>query len=143
MDPKQIENFIEQVKLRAFDDAYIDAKEEKEIYEAAIKDGVKIEQAQALLKQACARYQFGLESDMKSMLEIVLEQFCENDGKIDVEEYNDAIAIGTKLLKRSAPRATLIQRDVEEIAINIIKRQGYKIQRGLAKHVSKNFPHLA
>ena len=116
MDPSKIEKFIEEVKLRAYDDAYIDAVEEKEIYQAAIQDGVKIEQAQALLKQACARYQFGLESQLKGMLEIVLEQFCENDGKIDIGEYNDAIAIGVKLLQRDAPRATVQMRDVEVIA---------------------------
>ena len=134
MDASKIEKFIETVKIRAYDDAYIDAGEEKEIYDAAIADGMKLDQARALLKQACARYQFGLESDLRGMLAIVLEQFCENDGKIDVGEYNDAIAIGVKLLKRDSPRATVQMRDVELIAYSIIQRQGYKVQSRLTKH---------
>ena len=135
--PAEIEKFIQRVKFRGYDDAYIDKDEEKAIYGEAINDGMDMDEAHSLLRQACARNQFALESNIRSTLEVVLDQFCVNDGKIDLGEFKDSVAIAFKLLKRDAPRTTVAERDMELMSHEIIIRKRYAIQRALKRHFKK------
>jgi hypothetical protein len=137
MDAAQIESFLDQIRLRAWDDAYIDAAEEKESLMEAMKLGFNIDEAHSLLKQACSRFGFGVESDLAEVLEVCLQQFCQNDGKIDIEEFEDAVGIGVGLLKRNAPRAKVNHVEVENIAYKIIQKNRYAIQGKLKKHLKK------
>lgn len=136
MDPKQVEDFLQQIKLRGFDDSYISAAEEKEIYQEAVKTGVDLDRARAFLRQACARFDYALESELRGILEVVFQTFQANDGKVDIEEYNNAIGIGMALLKRQAPRCTVTKQDVQKIAVDICKRQNF-LNPKLAKQLGK------
>jgi hypothetical protein len=84
--------FVEQVKLRAYDDKYIDKAEEREILQIALQQGITVDSARAALAQVCEANGYVLESkvliDVRGMLEI----FAANDGKIDEKEFNDAVA---------------------------------------------------
>ena len=143
LSPDTIEQFIRQVEARAFDDAYIDPREEQEIMKLAAEQEIPPLDAAALLRQACSRHQFALESEVRGMLTIVLEQFCANDGRIDCKEFTDAVAIGSRLLQRAAPRADIPLENVERIAVDIVLRQGYSLHRSLRKHIDSSYPRAA
>ena len=82
-----------------YDDKYIDRKEEKEILQMAIKDGVSIDSARAALSQVCESADYVLESRALQQVEDVLQTFAENDGKVDEKEYQDAVTVCKKATK--------------------------------------------
>src|SRR5579872_3869058 len=88
--------FVEQVKLRAFDDKYIDKNEEREILQIALQQGVGVDGARAALGQVCEAQGFVLESKVRASLKDVLDTLAGNDGKIDEKEFNDAVTICKK-----------------------------------------------
>ncbi|MBU0553198.1 hypothetical protein KKF91_15130 [Myxococcota bacterium] len=138
MDPELIQKFLDQIRLRAMDDAYIDVDEEKEIMSEALKMGFSLDDAQSVLRQGCQQYGYGRESELSEIVEICLQQFCANDGKIDIDEFNDAIGIGVNLLKRNATNAKVNHLAVENIAYKVITKNRYAIQGKLKKHLKKN-----
>ena len=66
--------FTEQVKLRAYDDKYIDKGEEREILQLALTRGVTVDSARSALGQVCESNGYVLESsvlrEVKELLEI-------------------------------------------------------------------------
>src|SRR4029078_4128275 len=54
--------FVEQVKLRAYDDKYIDRGEEREILQIALQQGVTVDSARAALAQVCENHGYVLET---------------------------------------------------------------------------------
>ncbi len=54
--------FVEEVKLRAYDDKYIDKNEEREILQTALQQGVTVDSARAALAQVCESNGYVLES---------------------------------------------------------------------------------
>ena len=55
-------NFIQQVKLRAYDDQYVDKAEELEILKAALDAGINLDSARGVLMQVCETENYVLES---------------------------------------------------------------------------------
>jgi hypothetical protein len=85
--------FVEQVKLRAYDDKYIDKGEEREILQLALQHGVTVDSARAALGQVCEANGYVLESRILADIKQTLEVAAGNDGKIDEKEYKDAVAL--------------------------------------------------
>ena len=56
--------FVEEVKLRAFDDKYIDKNEEREILQIALQQGVGVDGARAALGQVCEAQGFVLHCEL-------------------------------------------------------------------------------
>ena len=54
--------FVEQVKLRGYDDKYIDRKEEKEILQLALQNQISVDSARSALAQVCEAQDYVLES---------------------------------------------------------------------------------
>ena len=54
--------FAEEIKLRGYDDKYIDKNEEREILQFAIAQGISIDTARAALAQVCDHDDYILES---------------------------------------------------------------------------------
>src|SRR5207253_159098 len=54
--------FVEEVKLRAYDDKYIDKNEEREILQIAIQQGIGVDPARAALVQVCDSQGYVMES---------------------------------------------------------------------------------
>src|SRR5687768_12749692 len=118
--------FVEQVKLRAYDDKYIDKAEEREILQIALQHGVTVDSARSALAQVCEGNGYVLESSALKAVREMLEIQAGNDGKIDEKEFNDALA----LLK---VRTQSKKNDVacKKMLIEMIEENSYKVKTGL------------
>jgi hypothetical protein len=117
--------FVEEVKLRAFDDKYIDKNEEREILQIALQQGVSVDSARAALAQVCDAQDYVLESRVMSELKDLLDTLAGNDGKIDEKEFNDAVTV---CKKRTKGKRTDIQ--CKRMCIQIIDDNAYKTSKG-------------
>src|ERR1700682_2827976 len=80
--------FVEEVKLRAYDDKYIDKNEEREILQIAIQQGIGIDSARSALAQVCDHENYVLESAVLKEVKEQVETAFGNDGKIDQKEFD-------------------------------------------------------
>ncbi len=117
--------FVEEVKLRAYDDKYIDKNEEREILQIAITQGVGVDSARAALAQVCEANDYVLESKVTNELKDLLDTLAGNDGKIDEKEFNDAV---TQCKKRTRGKRTDVQ--CKRMIIDIIDDNTYKTSKG-------------
>src|SRR5262245_55747208 len=121
--------FVEEVKLRAYDDKYIDKNEEREILQIAIQQGVGVDSGRSALAQVCEAQGYVLESAVLRRVKEVLETFAENDGKIDQKEFNDAVSICKK--------ATMGKRNdiqVKRMVVDVIEDNTLKVKQGMFNH---------
>jgi len=121
--------FVEQVKLRGYDDKYIDKGEEKEILQIAISNGVGVDAGRGALMQVCEAQGYVLESAALSSMKKVLETFAENDGVISEKEFNDACTILKKETKgkRTDPQC-------KKMVIELIEENSWKCKQGMFNH---------
>jgi hypothetical protein len=117
--------FVEEVKLRAYDDKYIDKNEEREILQIALQAGITVDSARAALAQVCEANGYVLESKVLSEIKDLLETFATNDGKIDEKEFNDSVA---QLKKRCQGKKNDIQ--CKRMVLEIIDDNNYKAKTG-------------
>lgn len=82
------QRFINEIKLRAFDDQYVDRGEEKEILQIAISMNVDIDTARMALVQACQMENYVLESEVVKEMKNQLRVFAGNDGVVDQKEFD-------------------------------------------------------
>jgi len=82
------QRFINEIKLRAFDDQYVDRGEEKEILQIAISMNVDIDTARMALVQACQMENYVLESEVVKEMKNQLRVFAGNDGVVDEKEFD-------------------------------------------------------
>src|SRR5947209_16253972 len=117
--------FVEEVKLRAFDDKYIDKSEEREILQIALQQGISVDSARAALSQVCESQSYVLESRVVGQLKDLLDTLASNDGKIDEKEFNDAVTTCKKwtLGKRSDVQC-------KRLVVEIIEDAAYKTSKG-------------
>jgi hypothetical protein len=118
--------FVEEVKLRAYDDKYIDKAEEREILQIAIQQGVGVDSARGALQQVCESNGYVLESKVLSEIKDLIDTFASNDGKIDEKEFNDAVA---QLRKRCQGKRNDIQ--CKKMVIELIDDNAYKVKTGM------------
>jgi hypothetical protein len=121
--------FVEQVKLRAYDDKYIDKQEEREILQTALQRGITVDSARSALAQVCENNGYVLESKVLAQLKDLVEQFAGNDGKIDQKEFNDTVAICKKATQGK-------KNDVacKRMVIEVIEENSYKVKQGMFNH---------
>ena len=118
--------FVEQVKLRAYDDKYIDKNEEREILQIAIQLGVSIESARGALVQVCEDHSYVMESVLLKMIKDQVEAAFGNDGKIDQKEF-DLIFHNI----RRAANGKKNDREVKKMIITVMEDTGLnKIKTG-------------
>jgi hypothetical protein len=117
--------FVEEVKLRAYDDKYIDRTEEREILQIALQNGISVDSARAALAQVCDAQDYVLESKVITNLKDILETSASNDGKIDEKEFHDAILNCKKWTKGK-------KNDVQckKMVIEIIEDASWKTSKG-------------
>ena len=80
--------FVNEIKLRAYDDKYIDKNEEREILQIAIQLGVSIDSARSALIQVCDEHSYIMESVVGKMIKDQVESAFGNDGQIDQKEFD-------------------------------------------------------
>ena len=118
--------FVEQVKLRAYDDNYIDKNEEREILQLAIQQGVTVDSARAALSQVGEANGYVIESRVINEVKDLVDTFASNDGKVDEKEFNDAV---TTLKKRCQGKRN--DNQCKKMVIEIIEDNNYKVKTGL------------
>jgi hypothetical protein len=122
------QRFIENVKLRAYDDKFIDSKEEKQLLEYGIDNGLSLEQSRTLLIQAAEQLDYAVESVAEKKAEEMLEQFAGNDGVIDKKEFSDAVSIMKKAL-----RGKLADQVCQVKTKQIVLKHGWKVKEGFLR----------
>ena len=75
--------FVNEIKLRGYEDKYIDRNEEREILQIAIQLGVSIDAARTALAQVCDGQGYVLESVVLKQIKDQVEAAAGNDGRID------------------------------------------------------------
>jgi hypothetical protein len=80
--------FVDEIKLRAYDDKYIDKNEEREILQIAIQQGVGIDSARSALSQVCENQGYVMESNLLKTIKDQVETAAGNDGKVDQKEFD-------------------------------------------------------
>ena len=80
--------FTNEIKLRAYDDKYIDKGEEREILQIAIQLGVGIDSARSALVQVCEDSNYIVESVILRDVKDQIETAAGNDGKVDQKEFD-------------------------------------------------------
>lgn len=80
--------FVDEIKLRAYDDKYVDKGEEREILQVAIQQGISIDSARAALAQVCEHNGYILESSILKEIKDQVETAAGNDGKVDEKEFS-------------------------------------------------------
>jgi hypothetical protein len=118
--------FVEQVKLRAYDDKYIDKNEEREILQIALQQGVTVDSARAALGQVCEAQGYVLESRVLVQIKDLIDTFAGNDGKIDEKEFNDAV---TTCKKACQGKKNDVQ--CKKMVIEVIEDNSYKVKTGM------------
>ena len=118
--------FVEEVKLRAYDDKYIDKNEEREILQIALQQGVTVDSARAALAQVCEGNGYVLESRVLSEIKDLIDTFASNDGKIDEKEFNDAV---TTCKKKMQGKKNDVQ--VKRMIVEMIEDNAFKVKTGL------------
>jgi hypothetical protein len=121
--------FVEEVKLRAYDDKYIDTNEEREILQVAIQQGIGVEAARGALVQVCNTQGYIVETQVLSSIKKVMETFAENDGVISQKEFNDAVTICKKECQGKRN-----DQQCKKMVIEIIEDNNYKAKQGLFSH---------
>src|ERR1700756_3860367 len=118
--------FVEQVKLRAYDDKYIDKNEEREILQIALTQGVTVDSARAALAQVCESHAYVLESRVLSQIKDLVDTFASNDGKVDEKEFNDAVTTCKKKMQGKKN-----DNQVKKMILEIIEENSYKVKTGM------------
>ena len=80
--------FVDEIKLRAYDDKYIDKNEEREILQIAIQQGVSIDSARSALAQVCENQGYVMESELIKQIKSQVEVAAGNDGRVDQKEFD-------------------------------------------------------
>jgi hypothetical protein len=118
--------FVEQVKLRAYDDKYIDKGEEREILQMALTQGVTVDSARAALAQVCETNGYVQESKVLAQIKDLIDTFAGNDGHIDEKEFKDAV---TTCKKACQGKKNEIQ--CKRMVIEIIDENSFKVKTGM------------
>lgn len=118
--------FVNEIKLRAYDDRYIDRNEEKEILQTAIQLGVNIDSARAALSQVCDENDYVMESRLIQQIKDQLQAAMSDDGRIDRKEF-DMIVNTVK----NAAKGRKNERELQRMVIAVMEETGQtQVKRG-------------
>ena len=118
--------FVNEIKLRAYDDKYIDKNEEREILQIAIQLGVSIESARGALVSVCDDHSYVLESVILKQIKEQVETAAGNDGKVDQKEFE--LIFGN--IKRAA-QGKKNDREIKKMIVQVMEDTGMnKVKTG-------------
>jgi len=118
--------FVQEIKLRAYDDGYITREEEREILKAAVELNVTLESAREALRQVCRSQDYVLESALRERIVEVLDQSASDDGRIDEREFHHAVEmIGELSRGRLTPNA------IKRMVLEEMERDAARVKTGL------------
>ena len=118
--------FVNEIKLRAYDDKYIDKNEEREILQISIQLGVSIDSARMALVQVCEENGYVIESVVLKSIKEQVETASGNDGMVDQKEF--------ELIFQNTRRQMLGKkndREIKKMIITVMEDTGNnKIKKG-------------
>ncbi len=118
--------FVNEIKLRAYDDKYIDRTEEREILSIAVEAGVNIDSARAALAQVCDDASYVLETAVVKDIKQQVETAAGNDGVIDQKEFD--LIFGN--IKRKV-EGKKNDREVKKMIVAVMEETGNnKVKKG-------------
>jgi len=118
--------FVDEIKLRAYDDKYIDKVEEREILSLAIQQGISIDSARSALSQVCEHQGYVMESEVLKNIKDQVETAAGNDGKVDQKEFDMILANAKKKLGDKKN-----EREVKKMIVQVMEDTGNnKIKTG-------------
>ena len=126
--------FVDEIKLRAYDDRYIDRNEEREILQIAIQQGIGIDSARSALVQVCEHQGYIMESVLIKQIKDQVEVAAGNDGKIDQKEF-DLIFQNAK----KAAQGKKNDREIKKMIVQVMEDSGQnKVKTGWFSDWYKN-----
>lgn len=118
--------FVNEIKLRAYDDKYIDRNEEREILQIAIQLGVTVDSARVALVQVCEEHDYVIETLVLRQIKEQVETAAGNDGMVDQKEF-DLIFQNVKRKVRGKKN----DREVKRMIVTVMEETGNnKVKKG-------------
>jgi hypothetical protein len=111
--------FVDEIKLRAYDDKYVDRNEEREILQIAIQQGISIDSARSALATVCEAQGYVLESALLKLIKDQVEAAMGNDGKIDQKEFELIFQNA-----RKAAQSRKSDREVKKMVVLVMEDTG-------------------
>lgn len=119
-----IQQFIEFIKLKVFDDGYIDRQEEKAILEEGVKRGIGVESGIAVIRQVAIDHGYVVERMVDERAKEILQRFA-TDGQVDKKEFEDAVA-----LYKSDSKGKVKEDDIRKRLKQLMLDNGWKAKEG-------------
>jgi hypothetical protein len=118
--------FTDEIKLRGYEDRYIDRNEEREILQIAIQLGVNIDAARTDLAEVCTTEGYVLETAVLKLIREQVEAAAANDGRIDWAEFDLILANA-----RAAVSGKRTDRQVKTLLVQVMEDTGNnRVRRG-------------
>lgn len=118
--------FVSEIKLRAYDDKYIDRGEEREILQIAIQLGVSIESARSALIQVCDENSYVMETAVLKQIKDQIEAASGNDGMVDQKEFDMIFANIRRAMQNKKN-----DREVKRMIVTVMEETGNnKVKKG-------------
>jgi hypothetical protein len=111
--------FVNEIKLRAYDDKYIDKIEEREILQIAIQLGVSIDSARPALIQVCDENGFVVESVIVKLIKDQVEAAAGGDGMVDQKEFGTIFGAAKKAMSGKKN-----DREVKKMIVHVMEETG-------------------
>ena len=118
--------FIEFIKLQAFDDQFIDKAEEKRIVEVGVKNGMSVDECLLLILEVAQQKGLVLEREVEERTKEFLHKAATNDGHVSKKEFEDAFELFKKGIKGKIREPEIKQR-LKQIMLD----KGWKAKEGL------------
>ena len=111
--------FVNEIKLRAYDDKYIDKNEEREILQIAIQLNVGIDSARMALVQVCDENSYVMESVIVKQIKDQVDTASGTDVKVDQKEF-DLIFQNIKRLMNNKKN----DREIKKMIVTVMEETG-------------------
>ncbi|MDY6991802.1 MAG: hypothetical protein SVR94_04235 [Pseudomonadota bacterium] len=118
-------HFLDQIRLKTFDDQYLDREEEKKVLEMGIKEGLSVNEGLALIHQFAQEKKIIVEREVEERVKELLERFAVNDGVVDKKEFEDTLA-----LFKTATYGKIPETELKKRLKQMMLTHGWKAKEG-------------
>jgi hypothetical protein len=116
MTPVELkQRLVNEIKLRAYDDLYIDRGEEREILQLAVSAGLELDAAKTMLAEVCRGLDYVVESDVLAGMRDKVKSASAR-GKIDKDAYASLVVAAQSLTKSRKP-----EREVRKMVVGLLR----------------------
>lgn len=117
--------FLDEIKLRAYEDKYIDRREEREILQYAISAGIDLEVARQSLLEACRQKGFLVESSLLAQTRDELQACQKQTNQLNKEQVNSIISS-----LHQQVQGAISHTDCIRLIVEIIECGNFRVQKG-------------